>query len=482
MKNQLTEMRKLITLLLMLFSAAVSHSLDLEQSLAVGITEFSYTGSSGNAYLSSALPARIYEKISITESRFAGPAELGRMAREEKSEEIKLAQKELETLYSERDQFLFSGSAQLDFKNSLIEKDEKISEKLEQINSLNLEYTSFETAPLYNRTAGLNLEFKRPDEHSFYKLSIDEEATADKYDLDFILSGNIEAVDELVYLDMIIWYRFTEAPVYSFKTAVPAADIFNIIDRQANRIISALRDREWSLLTLRSNSNAMIYIDDNFSGISFISDIMLLPGAHKIKVRMPGFKSEERVINTSPDERLEYNLFLNEQLEKEFIIQTFPQHADIYKNSVWEGESPVKITVNEFPATIMIKKEGYKDQIFFVHENDQSLMNINLNSSAADDELHIQKKKSAFYGSFGAALLSIPLTMMSYSAVEQSTLAYNTELALENSDQSVLNDIIALEYAQYAVYLGCTGLNVFLIFDTIIKAVDYINSVEMSIK
>ena len=89
----------------------------------------------------------------------------------------------------------------------------------------------------------------------------------------------------------------------------------------------------------------------------------------------------------------------------------------------------------------------------------------------------VQRKR--FYNSLGSFIISIPVTALFYSMVEQTGEAYYREY--NSSGTENLDELIRLQNLnrlQYNLYIASLGLNIFLFSDTIFQAVQYVGSVD----
>ena len=236
-------------------------------------------------------------------------------------------------------------------------------------------------------------------------------------------------------------------------------------------------------MEIESSENSMIYIDDVFYGIGKVSTRLLSPGQHRVDAKQAGWEITGRTVIVGPSEIEKVMLESTEKSGGSVVIQTYPQGADIYIDSEWAGRTPKRLELKSYPAALRISLDGWEDRQFFIDRYSDDFIELNLRPAKADRNDWIDEKRTRFYGSLGSFILSIPLTAMLYGGIEQTAQAYNSEYAENGTDN--YDELLRLQNINrglYAGYLGSIGLNFIMFFDTIIKAVDYIGSVDYASK
>jgi hypothetical protein len=319
-----------------------------------------------------------------------------------------------------------------------------------------------------------------PDEGNFFlKKPGAVEFSADSYGLDLLIYGTLETVDDYIIISINVWNNLIEKDVIKWQTAARFNEVDKYIDPGIEKILEGIMGREWSYISVETGGNGLIYVDNMFAGVGKVENIRVESGEHTVSARSPGYMDAERAVKMEPGQRETIRLELAEDESKDIIIQTFPRGADLYIDSEWKGVTPLRLNITEFPAAVRIKKVGWMEKKMFLSEQDGSLVNINLKPEIIERKSLIDDTRNRFYNSFGGAIMSIPLTAWMYSMVEQTADAYNREYAANGPEN--LDELIRLRnlnQMQYGLYIGAIGLNIFLFLDTIIRGVEYINSVD----
>jgi len=466
--------------LLFFLIAAVNpvFSVEEENLLRAGVCKIIYTGSAADN-LSGGISNSLFETVSdITERRITNE-EISAILTSRKQELLKTKRLELEKLYTERDLLLFSSSLEfllrdLKVKDQLIESKEiEIAQIIEELDRADSDVTEEDFSIL-------PIEMAVPENGNLFDLKPGKPAdTAEAYNLDLMIFGFIEELEDYYFIELIVWNNIIGREIGVWKTVLKIGDLKKEVQPGFDELRAILLGREWAGLIVNSSANSMIYIDDIFSGISRVESRLLEPGEHRVAVRRAGYESLEKVIEL--DARLTAEIELDTQavIKREIIFQSYPQGADLYLDSVWMGKTPLRAEIYNFPAAVRLSKEGWEDKEFFVEKNSDNLIDINLKPESPGRTKWVEDQRSRFYGSLGAFVMSIPVTALCYAGIEQTALAYNGEYAANGTTNiDELKRLSAINKGLYAAYLGSLGLNIILFFDTIINAVDYVGSVD----
>lgn len=470
---------KVYFLILIIFSVSLTRA-EAEQSfsLRTGLCQFEYTQNQQSA-LAGGVTASFFETVKSVTEHQVGPDEIKVLLLRDKEKEIDSKVVALEKLYSERDEIIFynSGSrsaGDLQVKDSAIEK---VKVELEQ-----LQAQKEETGERIDRESYsiIPVEFVQPENGLFFKREAGEIAeTAEKNNLDIIIYGFVENLDDYQYIEVRLWNNLLQKDTIVWRTAVSSDDVISLIIPGQKIIKTDLLGKEWAELTVIGPDNCLIYIDGKFTGIGRINRLIFDPGSRLVEVKKSGYESHSEKIYLNSFEGFVLDIELEIINNRSIVIQTFPAQADVYLDSVWMGKSPVRLQPENETSTIRIKKDGYIDKSFFVDGNTENIVNINLKADSNGREQWVPGRRARFYTGLGSFVMSIPFTALFYSMVEQTGEAYLSEYAANgviNIDE--LTRLQNLNTAQYSMYLASLGLNIFFFLDTVLQAVEYVGSVE----
>ncbi len=448
------------------------------RQLISAVCSFNYTNSDDSA-LSNGIASSFYETLSVLDKHLLKPNELLVLMNEEKEAEIKKKKIEINKLYEQRDNLLFTSDKDK-FQELLEEKDESISAALDELKAMESGIKALSASSAASGRVTAELLLKKTEEGLLYSREPgDISKTAEKYDLDFIVYGSVERIDQYRFVEVRLWNGLLKKDTIVWKTAVGNDDITGLIEPGRNLIKTELLGREWAEISIDGPENSMIYLNGKFCGIGKLNRLITDPGEIKVELKKNGYKALARTVTLEKftSERISFDMEKTDI--NTVVIQTFPDAADIYLDSVWVGKSPVRLEPENRLSSVVIKKQGYDEKKFFINSSTEEILNINLKALSSGRAEYVSGKRARFYTSMGGFILSLPMTAFFYGMVEQTVSAYNREYEENGSDNyEELQRIEGLNTAQYGLYLASLGMNIFMFLDTIIQAAEYVSSAE----
>ena len=446
--------------------------------LDLGVCRLESRGAAVNA-IASGISSRFFESVSGIAEHKLTQEEFSTILGEEKKEQLNSETAALEKLYSERDGLIFSYNKE-ELSEAIAEKQELITEKLKKINELKKDREQIVQKSFNREPVSALLNMKKPDDGLIFERvpgAIKE--TAAEYGLDFLVYGFIETINEYEYVEVRLWNDILEEDSYVWRTALSSETVNDLVTPGINGMKTVLYGREWAEISITGPDNSMIYINDEFAGIGSINSRPVDPGETEIELKKPGSKSLRKLVNVPSESDTELVLEMDEVDPGYVIIQTWPAGANVYLDSVWTGTSPVKLYMQNETSAVRITRDGYEERNFFLERDADKILNVNLKPEVSERDEWVPAYRRRFYTSMGSFMLSIPLTALFSSMLDQSASAYRREYE-GNGDLNVeeLNRLFYLNRAEYGMYIASVGLNVFLLFDTIIQAVEYVSSVD----
>ena len=471
---------KLLIIVFLIFTVLSLSAADKDFEANVGFCHFEYRGNE-DSNLAYGITIGFLEEVKQISEHQIDKSEIIYLLSENKKKEISQKIDSIEKLFTERDRLLFQYS-DMEFESKLKLKDDEIKKAKEELAIIQEELDGIKDNVKSDAFSVIPVIVSSPEDGSLYTRepgAISE--TSEKYGLDIIVYGFIEDIDDYQYIEVRVWNNFKNKDVVIWNTAIRNDEISSLLKPGIDEVKTAIVGRDWAEISVDGPENSLIYIDGQFSGIGTINRILIDPGNREIEVKKNGSVPVKKSIYAEKNKHLEVSIELKPVEKKSVIIQTFPQHSDVYLDSEWQGESPIKLELEELPAAVRIKKRGFEVKSFFITDADiiKGVMDIDLYPSVNGRDDYIPDNRKRFYTSMGSFILSIPVTALFYSMVEQTSDAYNREYSsngLLNYDE--LTRLKNLNVAQYNLYIGALGLNIFLFLDTIIQAVDYVGSVE----
>jgi len=134
-------------------------------------------------------------------------------------------------------------------------------------------------------------------------------------------------------------------------------------------------------LTITSEpTNATVIIDGNEVGKTPLENYTLPVGLHQVIVKMPGYKDEVFNVSIQAGKLLTFHVELSPKTGM-ITINSNPSGAEVYIDGQKVGETPLEHYVLPIGLhQVLIKKEGYKDEVFNVsiQEGKELTFNVEL--------------------------------------------------------------------------------------------------------
>ncbi len=438
--------------------------------------EYRNNDSSNLAY---GLSAVFLETVAEVMERSVSSEEMAALMSEENKNAVAKKVLEVERLYSQRDEIILSNNTK-NIQKQISENNTKLEKAVSELEKLRNDSSQIDSKPDDQIFVVLPMETISPADGLVFKRQPGNiSATAEQNDLDLVIYGYIEDIDEYQLLEVRVWNNLISEDILVWKTALSTDDVNAVIEPGLIEVKTAVAGKIWAELSVNAPDNSLIYIDGNFKGISRINKFMTEPGNHIIGVRKRGLKDVEKEVILEPYRENSISIELEEIEKKTLILQTVPDNADIYLDSQWVGKSPLRVDLEDESSVIMVKKEGWEQVSFLTEQDDGYIKNIILSPDVKGRNELVNDSRKRFYASFGGFMLSIPVTALLYSMGEQSSDAYYREVSTNgyaNIDE--LNRLKSMNSAEYGLYIVSLGLNIFMLLDTIYHAVEYVGSVE----
>ena len=277
-----------------------------------------------------------------------------------------------------------------------------------------------------------------------------------------------------------ISYKFTMGKNYNIKITKenykPINETIFITENVYKLPVYNLEKLEKILPIITEPSNARIYIDNNYIGISPISYKFTIGKTYNLKITKENYKPiNETIFITENTNKLPvYNL---EKLEKNLPIITEPSNARIYIDDNYIGISPIsyKFTIGK-NYNIKITKENYKpiNETIFITENVYKLPVYNLEKLITEKTLTIITEPSnarididGFYigiSPIGYKLTigknyNIKITKENYKPINETIFITENvyKLPVYNLEENIVLPKIEMVFVQGGTFtMGCT--------------------------
>ncbi len=290
--------------------------------------------------------------------------------------------------------------------------------------------------------------------------------------LDYLVHGKLNLFDDIVFVDISLYSR-GEGDISTISEAFEISSMYGELKKRLYPFFTIMLGRKWSSLSVNTDDNADIYIDGDYSGTGSISGKILYPGNHTVKTGGTGIA--EKLSSVFLEENQFFTLNTESVFEEERLIalNTFPGGADIYYDSMWQGESPV--VVNSDDGEIFIRKEGYREKRILVEEIQGNYAEFDLSPELFTQEDYLLKKRNNLYKNLSWFVLSAPVPFFLFAVLNDYTNAYNSALAA-GTNQSEIDRLQRGSTYCYYGYYGTLFISISLFVNVIFHLDDYIKA------
>jgi len=307
---------------------------------------------------------------------------------------------------------------------------------------------------------------------SFDILNIDKYASDKNFD--YIFYGSARQVENIVIIDIKFYSAYEKRNIYSRSVSSEIDSLFVSFNNIISDITTILLGTIWSKITVKTdNRESDIYLDEKYIGTGSALNIIVSPGDHTLTIKGAG--QEEKIIPVFLDEKkinvFDFTVTLKE--EKVTAINTLPQEANVYLDSLWVGVTP--FLLDGLSGEMILRKDGYRDTRLFLDDIHQNSVEISLSPEIFKKDEFISKKRSSFYTSLSFFVLSVPLAFFLYATTSEYNTAYN-DAVTSNSNYDEIMRLGRLRNYTYYGYHGSLFLTISLLVNTIFKLNDYIKA------
>jgi hypothetical protein len=124
----------------------------------------------------------------------------------------------------------------------------------------------------------------------------------------------------------------------------------------------ALAPSEGTLVVQATQEGAEVFVDEERVGTTPIEPLRLAPGAHTLRVRLPGYTEYSDVVHVVAGQVTEVPVDLF-PLAHVLSIVTEPAGARVFVDGNFMGETPVEVDLLEGTHSIRLTLRGYEDAI-----------------------------------------------------------------------------------------------------------------------
>ncbi|MCL2480890.1 MAG: PEGA domain-containing protein [Spirochaetaceae bacterium] len=445
---------------------------DEQPTWNVALTEFKVSNSREDiSYISNILPSFFFSQFSEIGKHTFSSEEILLFRKKIISDQITKEEKNLSLYIKEYDNAYFREvERRREIKN-------KISDSRKKIKRLkDYKLGRVIVSPVKDIVFITTDEADRP--LSFDVVDIDKFASDKNFD--YVFYGHARQFKNIVTLEIKFYSALEKKNIYSTSVSSERDSLFSSLDNVISEITSILLGTIWSKITVNTdNRDSDIYLDEKYIGTGSALNIIVSPGEHTLTIKGAG--QEEKTISVFLEEKksnvFDFSVTLKE--EKLTAINTLPQEANVYLDSVWMGVTP--FLLDALSGEMIIRKDGFRDTRMLLNDIPQNSIEIQLSPDIFKKDEYIERKRNTFYTSISFFILSVPIPFFLYALTSEYNSAYSAAIISNSNYDEIFRLGRARNYTYYG-YHASLFLTMALLVNTVFKLNDYIKAGDVLYK
>ena len=366
--------------------------------------------SAQNAYLASAIPRLLLERLApIRRHRLSAAERLGR-ARLVLTAAIRGASERLAELQRRRDRAALARTETDELEQQLGEARDRLR-ALRELPPEELEIVVHK--PLSMTAVGSDDPLLPAPR--FAPLQATREA-----DLDLLITGELEEVDGVLFLQIRALDGNLERQVLSFRDVVRGERLDDTLAEVERQLAELLLGEPWGTLTVAPTpAQSAVYVDGAFVGLGVVELPYQVLGPHAVRVTAPGHEPLERTVTLAGGGNT-LAPALEPVAPRPVTVVSEPPGATLYLDSRYLGTTPLQVAASARPARVLVRLEGYRDAALVLRSDSASPLRIDLVRDEYDLAQFQQEQRDRFYVHFGTAVLSLAGPAILFSAAGEA--------------------------------------------------------------
>ena len=415
-------------------------------------------------YISQTMSSAVYRNLSVIKKHRMSDEEIAARRESIKKEYVDECQKALSKSYQEYDALLFKDK-DLKAKTTLKSTISKDKRMLRKANRKKLEkiYVLRERDIVFlNDTEDKSTVIRGPVEL----------ATRAKNDnLDYIVWGSMMLVEDVVVADISLYSSLFKKDLVSVRVTGDFDTIYDELNKGLDAFYSDMLGKPWAKINVAVNDQDVdVYVDGEFVSAGSLSNIILEPGEHIVMATGNNKSEDVKEIMLEENQSADIDFKVEPVQSKLFAVSSFPSGADVYYNSIWQGQTPMLL--NGDRGEVVISMDGYQNSRVFLDEISGNTLDFFPQKEVFNKDDYLLDKRNDFYKNLTWFVLSIPVAFFTYA----NYLAYDDlhERAKGSGDSHEIHRTKRIStYSQYGYY-GALFLSVTLFTNAMFYLKDYI--------
>ena len=440
--------------------------LDEKKDWSVAIAEFEITDSSADTiYLRKSLPSFFFNQLSSCKNHTLSDIERQKSKLKAVEKKIEIEEKNLSVLKKNYSLTYFNDKSKKRLLKEQIQESEKKIRQLEKYDIAKISVKPVKDISFI--TADKNSKVLTVDRLNIYRF-------AESNNFDYIIYGYIKQFSDVVFLEVNLYSLPENRDIFRTTLTSDINSLYSSLDTAVTELTSLLLGAPWSRLTVKTESrDADIYLNNNYIGSTIVDKMIVSPGVHTLAIKGQGVEKKEISIYLKESQENIISIEALETEEKYIAVNTLPNDADIYYDSLWRGRSP--LLINGVSGEIFIRKEGYRDERLFLEDIKSNSLDFKLSPDIFEKEMYLEDRRNIFYRNMSVFVLSVPVSFFLFAVLNDYNDAYQNSISSGvNPDET--ERLRKLTNFSYYGYYSSLFLSVSLLVNTIFHLSDYIKA------
>jgi hypothetical protein len=320
------------------------------------------------------------------------------------------AGKSLEAKRAERDQLLFKGGSDWQYRNQLKTLDSEIK-------ALEEKYSKTETDPL---NIADDPAFKLTEENKNGTFPAPPQAGGEYFfcrtqNVDAYVEGKFSEFHGRVYLNIKLYTLHTRSFVYEDELLFSTEDTNQAVEELSGRLVAAVSGAPPAAISVKAdNEDAVILLKNSFAGRGETGvleyppetvDVTVFAGAHRPETAQVELQSGELT-------ELEFNLYPLPQAP--FDIDVDAAGSSVYQGALYVGESPLTLgaPLNNYEYFHAETPRGAAGAVIFRAGQLENPVYIQTRPVPGPDAKPLGKARRQYYGAWLRFWIALPLAVL----------------------------------------------------------------------
>lgn len=266
--------------------------------------------------------------------------------------------------------------------------------------------------------AEAQLELVRED-HQYRRLLAGPRAAAETRDVDLLLYLSVVPVEELLFLRIRSYNRFTRIDREIARVVASPEDMPRRLEERVAALVREVAGRELASLLVHVTDerglpaeDARIRLDDSLIGVGHAEERFLLPGGYSLQIVTSDGRRVDQDILLLGGEVRRLAVELPPRAAAMILLESDPPGARVYEGSLWTGITPLEVPRPADPREYTISLKGYYDSRVQLGPEGPSRVSRTLVHTDTDWYGQVTDTRNRFYRSFGAFALSLSVPIL----------------------------------------------------------------------